>query len=191
MKLAINLKKYIFSTILFLFSLIVAYEVKGEERHSYTTSHVKAAYILHITDYIKWVNKTYPEEVCIISNDKIGDLLADTQKSDVQWQKLSIKKSFSEDSLSKCDIVYIDKKVEEAKLIKIIQKTSNDSTLLISDYSDFIDLGGTIGFAEVDGRIKIDINLDKLEKSKLLINSELLSITNRVIDSSDKSGGRS
>lgn len=147
---------------------------------AYSQEHIKALYLLHLTQFINWQQPVDNHNVCVVGDDGFKAKLIQISKHLRVASTLSVESKNLLSDFEGCDILYISKNAE-FEMRQILHKTSDHPTLTVSDSLNFIHQGGGIGFALKDNTIKIEVNNSLLKEKRFSINSELLEIAKKVI----------
>ncbi|WP_372864662.1 YfiR family protein [Spongiibacter sp.] len=146
---------------------------------------VKAAYIFNFTRFIDWPDSAFasadsPLVVCVASDREIAvtlnSLLAGKQKS---GRPLLSSLVLRAEDAEGCHVLYIaaDGEQEQRRWLRV---PGNRHTLTIADNATFLERGGVVGFALVDGKLRFDISQPHAQGAGLKISSKLLNLARRV-----------
>lgn len=143
-------------------------------------SDVKAAYILNVTKFVDWktVNGAPddPIKIGIVGSDPIGEVLSRLPYYKIAEHPLVVEKiDFEKISAANCHLLFIGKS-EKDGFSEILKRLQGVSVLTVSDIPEFASKGGMVGFAIDDGRVKIEINVEKAKKAGLKIGAKLLEV---------------
>lgn len=133
---------------------------------------VKAVFLFKFFDYVSWPNNnTQTDTLCTYGSHPFGQDLHYIAK--MRHAKKTVVMSISSlDEIDKCQILYIDKPINQKSLSRI----DNKSTLIVSSNKAAINYGGIISMEEQYGRVQLYINLKTAREKKLKISSRLLEI---------------
>jgi hypothetical protein len=152
-------------------------------------ARVKAAYIYNFTKFVYWQKGAdtalaSPVAIFIVGDDPIVDLLENFSEKQASGQTITVKKIGAESlDPTSCQLLFIGQSAER-QLPALLKQLQGTSVLTVSGISEFARQGGMIGFIVKDGRVKIEINLDAVNKAGLKISAKLLEIA-RIISSED------
>jgi hypothetical protein len=88
---------------------------------------------------------------------------------------VSIKQIENIDDVDQCHLIYIDKSKREI-LNRLFIKVKDKPILTVSDISGFYDEGGMIEIKVKDNRLRFLINLVPVNKSKIVLSSQMLKL---------------
>ncbi len=139
---------------------------------------IMAGFLLHFTSFVEWpeTNVSFMK-LCIVGLDPFVnyiDDMVDARPTNRLGKKIIIDRVSAGDDISQCNIVFIMKKSLTAEFWNSLPE--NHSILLVSEFNEFLELGGIISFYNESHRIRLEINLTEAKKSKLKISSELLKL---------------
>lgn len=153
-------------------------------------AQLKANYILNIAKLVEW-----PEDQAGAKDEKFliglyGDpylwqaCRRGLAGKDVADSRVAVTTLSRENATSPADgmkilFVYSD---DEEELKDIIAALADRPVLLISDYPDFCELGGSIGLVWDDDRMLFEINRRQEARTGFRINSRLLRVARRVLE---------
>jgi hypothetical protein len=159
--------------LLLAFALTITTPLHSVLADGIAETKVKAEYIFNFTKFIDWpISETETLHICIIGNEQIVDFLRDLAKRESKGHLLQI---WSETDQSKiCNILFIDR--NNPDLSRLLQETKGKSVLSVSDADNFTHQGGSIGFYNEDGQIKLEINLVEIRNAQLKINALLIEV---------------
>lgn len=163
---------------LFLIYLLVFPSAHG--RGFLDTQHIKAQYIIHLTQFIDVKSDQNQTHICVIGDSDIAGVLNQIIEELNLIKELSVKTKTLVSKFTNCSFIYISAQ-SEFELEQILFKASDKKIVTISDIQNFISREGMIGFADDQGSIKLEINQTLIRQKNFFINSKLLHIARRVI----------
>ncbi len=148
---------------------------QGEEANA----KIKAIYIYNFTKYIEWP-QDYKQGnfiVGVLGNNTllINELNKMATTKTVGVQKFEIKNISSASEAIDCHIVYIESD-NSAQLPDVLGKVKNKSALIVTDKSGLVAKGAAISFVIIDNKQKIELNKGNIEKYKLKVADQLVSM---------------
>jgi hypothetical protein len=78
---------------------------------------------------------------------------------------------------------------ERARLGSIFREVSGASILTVSDIDHFAEVGGVIGFYDLDNKVQFSINPEQAHDAMLQINSQLMKLA-RIVGRSAREDGK-
>lgn len=142
---------------------------------------VEAAYLL---DFGKFLRSSGPSQalpqatfdVCIVGHDSLGrsiDRLAAHESID--GRTVHIVRGVAPSQARTCAIAYITDGDEEV-IREDLRVLSGADVLTVSDSPDFLNNGGMIQFVLQQDRVRFAVNLDALQKTHLILSSQLIRV---------------
>lgn len=140
---------------------------------------LEAAYIYNFTKFTSWPqshdNGKNSIELCILGEDDIADNLRSLAGKKAQDRLISITTTVTEESLGRCHALYMSP-AQRKRYEYIINRLANRPVLTIGNDGRFLDAGGIINLTQQGDRLRFEINLGALQKSKITISSKLLAL---------------
>jgi len=144
------------------------------EASAYDENQVKAAFLYNFPKFIE-----LPGEgtltLCIVGNDPLGEAMAALNGQVTAGKRLVVKRVNSVNEIPYCQILFISSS-EKEHLEPIMRYARNKPILTVGDTSEYPNQGVIVNFYIENNRVKIEINIDAAEQSKLKISSKLLNI---------------
>lgn len=140
---------------------------------------LKAVCLSKIARFVEWPDSSLgatdaPFVVGVLGEDPFGDSLDHAFESvTVSGRKPEIRRFHELKDLDVCHVLYVSASARKS-LCGVLYAFREKPTLLVSDLPGFTEKGGTVGLAQVDNRIGIQINRTAAERSGLKIESGLL-----------------
>lgn len=141
---------------------------------------VKAAFIFNFAKFVDWPDMADKNEikVCFTGEKPLsGNLtLLEGRKAHNVVLKIS---SCDKPEESNCDILFISA-ADKKNTAELLLSCSEKPVLTVSDAPGFARSGGMIGLVVVDNKVRFEINLSAVNKARLKISSQLLSLAKEV-----------
>jgi hypothetical protein len=141
---------------------------------------IKAAYLLNFAKFVEWPADSFkddssPINLCILGADPFGSALDTIKGKMVKGRPLKIRWNNKADDIEGCHILFISAS-EKQNLKQILYGLRSSNTLTVSEINGFAQLGGMINFIIVDQKVRFEINLDAVQRSRLKMNAQLLKL---------------
>lgn len=140
---------------------------------------IKAGYLFNFTKFITWqADDSLTFNICILGNDPFGELINPIEQRTAFDRPIKL---FRINTISKellCHITYVSANVN-------YKLTDSKNNLTVGEDAGFISQGGMIALVKKEDRIKLQINLKKLQQSGLKISAKLLEVSEIVGDNND------
>jgi hypothetical protein len=137
---------------------------------------IKAGYLYNTTKFITWnLVDTNVANVCIVGEDPFGKII-DPIKNRLGPESLPIK-LFRYKSLENlanqphCHIIFVSSSIKDS-----LNQPNFDNTLVVGESDDFIERGGMIGLINRQKKIKLQCNLERINKAGLRISAKLIEV---------------
>ena len=172
-----------------LCSLILVFQpaVVNSQYYEY---ELKSGFVYQFSQFTTWPELDIQYfQIGILGENPFGEYLQQITDNRLIHDKLVlIKQSFTVSKLRDCQVIFVSKSEEDRikeVLSEIDNLANNTKILTIGDaILDFCGQGGMINFTEVDGNAYFfNLNLDIINKHKLVVNSKILKLAHKVISS--------
>jgi hypothetical protein len=160
--------------------------VLGTEETTHSEYHIKAGYLYNFTKFVEWPAETMLRHstftLAVLGRNPFGNAIKALEGKPVQNRKLLIIYINSAREAKDCDMLFISA-FEQGNMNDIITSLgSSHGILTISDADHFLQAGGIIGFVNVHGKVRFEVNYRAARQAKLQISSHLLRLATRVIE---------
>ena len=145
-----------------------------------TEYDVEAAYLFNFGKFVSWPtnppNRNRPLAICVIGEDPFGPSLDRIVSGETIGGRPVVDKRISNlEDVSDCSILYISSS-EATRLNRILTAVKDAPVLTVSDIPDFTQRGGIIQFVLRENRVRFEVNLDPVQRDRLILSSELLKV---------------
>jgi hypothetical protein len=158
-----------------------SYKCSGQPVTGNKELQVKAAFIYNFTKFVYWdaqEKDVMPTAITIsvLDSDPIGDILENFSKDNSNDTPIIVKRVSAETNpVTDCQLLFIMQS-EQRRLPALLKQLEGTKILTVSDISEFARRGGMIGFILEDDRLKIEMNLNTINKAGLKISAKLIEI---------------
>lgn len=148
---------------------------------------IKAAYLYNFARYIQWpkdtfANKKAPFIIGVVGNDPIlKDLKKVAKTRKIDNHPIEIKQFNIAKEVTPCQILFFSPALDPYVQEKVLHKMAGRKVLLVGQTSNFLDMGGVIGFVVKQNRVRLVIDLEAVQRQKLKISAKLLRVA-KVVD---------
>ncbi len=146
---------------------------------------IKALYLYNFTKFIKWNEDDKSKEtfqISIVGPDPFGTTLEDSYRNKkIINLSISIARYKNTENLKKASLIFISKELSKEDIIKVLNFAKENQIITVSDFPDFIELGGIIGFVKIKEKIKFEINSIACYATNKTISSKILRLARRII----------
>jgi len=147
---------------------------------------VKAAFLYNFARFVEWPAGAFaddrtPVTLGILGKDPFGEIIESIRGKTVRDRELVIRRFVSMEEMEECHILFISQS-EHKRLARIFVKLKDWSVLTVGDMEKFAHRGGIINLIIVEGKVRLEVNVDVAKRSGLEISSNLLKLA-RIVKS--------
>ena len=145
---------------------------------------LKSVYLYKFATYVTFPDTAFqnansPFVIGILGPDPLGkNLQAIAKIKKIGNREIVVRNYTSADKIKNCHILFISKKVPEAKQVAALKLLGGRNMLLVGETPNFLKDGGVISFEVEHNRIKNNISKSAYEREKLEVSARLLQICN-------------
>ena len=146
---------------------------------------VKAAYLLNFGRFLRLDGEpSSPRkatfDICLLGHDYMGHLVDDiAANQSIGERAVRVLRIGDAYGAKDCDIVFLS--VDEGDGIPLdLDAIGKADVLTVSDAPDFLKYGGMIQFVPEDNRVRFAVNLDAVNRTHIVLSSELLRVASSV-----------
>lgn len=164
---------------------LTAVPVRAAESGEDLGNRVKAAFIFKFANYVDWPAEMFPAAdtpilIAVMGADPIAaELVSMVVGRTVQGRPLVIRRIAANESIAGVHVIFFGA-ADAPGLRRAVEAAQAQSTLVVTDFADALELGSMINFTVAERRLKFEIALDRAEKSGLKLSSRLLAVALRV-----------
>jgi len=155
-----------------------------------TQAQIGAAFIFNFAKFTEWPAQTFvdsgsPLTVCFLGADDYRSafrVIANAKAVNGRWVAVREVKSAGE--TRDCQIVYADSP-SSAVIVGVLKNARQFSTLAIGTSEDFLSRGGTIRLFVESNRMRFDVNVGAVARTKIKLSSKLMALARSVVDLPD------
>jgi hypothetical protein len=145
-------------------------------------SDVEAVYLFDFGKFIRWPagSDQGPMSICVAGAPSFSTGLEKVVANEnISGRPLEVRRVSRAEDESGCAILFIDTTQRE-HVDELLQAVADKPTLTVSDLPDFLSHRGMIQFQLVQKRVRFSVDLNVVNRSHLIISSELLKVAMRV-----------
>lgn len=165
-----------------LIVLIVLLATAGSPGQSHAAPNeyeVKAAFLYNFAKFMAWPPSRAPAEasftICILGEDPFGPALDLLSGKPVDGRPVEVRRLAKPDGIGQCRIVFVG--LPYARNIAGLADTLRQQPVLtVGDGQGFVRSGGMVGFVLTDGRIRFEIDPERIAPTGLAVSSQLLKL---------------
>ncbi len=176
------------SSFFLVFSVENAFSEKSNSEN-FLKFELQVAMIFKILDFIQWpdfpfYNSNKIFRIGVFGNSPILEAIQLLEEETIKGLQVEVQLVENIRDAKKFHLLYVCPPKTDS-LQSILNAIGDTKTLTISKVDGFAEKGGMINFYETKGKMRFEINLDKVKKSGLKISSRLLSLS-KIVDSERK-----
>jgi len=154
---------------------------------------IKAAFMYNFARFVQWPAGAFgqpqaPMILCVLGEDAFGTAFDTIDRKAAQGHELQVRRHIRPEDVRSCHILFVAES-ERARLGSIFREVSGASILTVSDIDHFAEVGGVIGFYDLDNKVQFSINPEQAHDAMLQINSQLLKLA-RIVGRSAREDGK-
>lgn len=135
----------------------------------------RAAILMEIPRYLT-INNRQPDKLCL-SNVPLH-VIEELQRHNHGKKMYKMIASATSVKDGTCDLLYVEGRRSAQQAIR---QTMGQALVLISNYSEFIHEGGTIGLVESMGSVSMELNLSNAGIRHVVVRPDLIEVSKRVV----------
>jgi uncharacterized protein DUF4154 len=142
-------------------------------------SDVQAVFLFNFAQFVEWPPDAFsgpkdPLVIGVLGDDPFGSVLDETVHGEtVRGRPFKIRRYRRLDEVKNCHILFISRS-EAKRLEEILALVRDRPILTVSNGDDFTDQGGIIRFILEEDRIRLSIDLEAAQTTRLTFSSKLL-----------------
>jgi hypothetical protein len=146
---------------------------------------VKAVFLYNFTGFTQWperklANNTEPFVIGIWGENPFDSYLKEAVQNEKKDNHPIVIKTLKDTTeLSRCHILFINKP-RTAQVKDAIMRTRGLGILTVGEAAEFTQLGGMVRFYTENSKVRLQINVDAVKESNLVISSKLLRLADIV-----------
>jgi YfiR/HmsC-like len=144
-----------------------------------SASDIQAVFLFNFAQFVEWPAEAFsdakaPLVIGIMGDDPFGSILDETVRGEtVRGRPFKIRRYRRVDDAKHCHILFISRS-EAQRLEEILAAVKERPILTVTNSHDFDSQGGVIRFVVEQSRIKLSIDLEAAQATKLTFSSKLL-----------------
>lgn len=143
--------------------------------------HIKAAYVYNLAKFVEWPpgafrSVTDPIAVCVFGQSPIADALEEAVAGEkIDDRRLTVRRVSDVQGANNCHILFIAA-CSRKHLRSILANLKMAGTLTVGETDDFLEEGGALNFLLEGNKVRIEVNMNVVERQMLHISPKLLSL---------------
>ncbi len=143
---------------------------------------IKAAYVFNLTKFVEWPPQVFkngadPIKICIFGQSPVQEALLEAVKGErIDDRTLLVRQVAAVEQVRGCHLAFIASS-ERKRALAILEDLKTSGTLTVGETESFLDEGGAVNFRLEGNKVRIEVNLNAVERQGLRISPKLLSLT--------------
>jgi len=168
---------YLAKPIFLAFSVVAAMAAHADSAQEYT---VKAAITLNFARFTEWPESALGKDqtkikLCVLGDNIVQQAFSEIDKKQVGNRNLEVINLSRLRNLEECKMLYVSA-LDKNKTIQLLTEIAASHILSIGEQDYFVDYGGMVNLAMLDGKINIQVNVDASKQAGLTISSRVLKL---------------
>ena len=161
-----------------LLLLTQSYSIAASSSLPNKSYQIIAGFLLQFTSFVEWPSGTKDGvNLCLVGGDPFGNFIDEMVKSrptNRKGQAIIVRRLLLGSSVEFCHIIFSTEQSTNELFWRALPK--NHSILLVSETSDFTKNGGFVSVYRENKRIRLDVNLELVNRARLKMSSQLLKL---------------
>ena len=167
---------------------------RGEEGVSGSLSdyQVKAAYLYYFTTFVDWPPEAFERTgnelvIGVLGEDPFGEILDATLRGKRVNNRALVARRFASIRDARDSQILFISASERDRIPSILKALDGAAVLTVGDFDGFAIRGGQIAFHTIDRKVRFDINVAAVERSRVKISAQLMKL-GRVVRGAGREG---
>jgi hypothetical protein len=160
----------------------------GLDAQAVTQPALRAAFLYNFAKFTEWPPDGLPSgplTLCVVDDSAVEGALSElVGNSTINGRPVTISRNASGQRLRACNLLYLGE-VNSERAASILEELLGAPVLTVSNGSDFVRLGGIVGFFVEEGRMRFAINPDAAQRAGVRLSSRLLQLARIFKDDRD------
>jgi hypothetical protein len=142
---------------------------------------VKAAYVYNLAKFVEWPSGAFhgatdPIGICVFGQSPIADALEEAVAGEkIDDRRLIVHRVSEVQEANNCHILFIAARPRK-HLRTILANLKTGGTLTVGETADFLEEGGALNFLLEGNKVRIEVNMNAVERQQFHISPKLLSL---------------
>jgi hypothetical protein len=136
---------------------------------------VKAVFLANFFKFVEWPSPARTHSICIYGSSPFGQSMRIVDGMKVRGKTLEVKRPASVRGLSGCNILFISSS-ERRRILPVLDAVKGMDVLTVGDTEGYAEEGVMVNFYIEAKRVKFEINLNSIRRSRIDVSSQLLKL---------------
>ncbi len=146
---------------------------------------VLAVLTLNVARFTSWPEQIFNTaesilNLCVFGDNVVQNAFEDIDNKIINNKTINIVNLSRLRNVNRCQLLYLSE-LEHSRLILLLAEIHGQAILTVGENMGFLQAGGMVGLEKVEGKIRLTINLAKVEQTGLVISSRLLKLA-KIVD---------
>jgi hypothetical protein len=162
----------------------IAWQPAGANEAQAAEYRIKAAFLCKFGNYVEWPSTANPETpfgIGVLASSAVVEELATIARGQkVNGRPIVVRKIERGDAMEGIDMLFIAR-TQMVRLADTLAAVKDRPVLTVTESDQGVAAGSMVNFVIVDDKVKFDISLPTVERSKLRISARLLGVARTVV----------
>ena len=143
---------------------------------------IKALYLFNFTKYVEWpaASNATPFTIGISAAPEVRNVLLEiTRGKRIQGREIVVQTITTAQDIQACQLVFIGT-TDKPRIAALLQRAQAAVVLTVGDAESFLALGGMVNFMRQENKLRIEIGLDAVQRTRLVMSAKLLAVAGTV-----------
>lgn len=147
-------------------------------------AEAKAAFLLNFARYVEWptpkLSTDQPIRLCLLGRGALGDAAGSVEGRQAQGREVHVRALGLPEQAFDCHVLFLAAS-QAAQAAAAIRLLEGEPVLTVSDAEGFAVMGGHIGLVAEGERMRFDVNLAAMQRSRLKAGATLLQVARNIL----------
>ncbi|MBP7527316.1 MAG: YfiR family protein [Syntrophorhabdaceae bacterium] len=174
------MKRFILITVLCGIMLSVQIMPLRAQGRGFDEYEVKAVFLANFFKFVEWPTHGRYYRLCIYGSDPFGEHVKILDGMKIRGKTLEIRRPVSVRAVNDCNVLFISSS-ERRRIHALLDAIRGLDLLTVGDTEGYAQEGVMVNFYIEASKVKFEINLDSIKRSRIGVSSQLLKL-GRVVD---------
>jgi len=150
------------------------------QKREFDEYEVKAVFLANFFKFVEWPTRDRYYRLCIYGSDPFGGHVKILDGIKIRGKTLEIRRPVSVRAVNDCNILFISSS-ERRRMHALLDAIRGLDLLTVGDTEGYAQEGVMVNFYIEASKVKFEINLDSIKKSRIGVSSQLLKL-GRMVD---------
>ncbi|WP_168205997.1 YfiR family protein [Geobacter sp. FeAm09] len=141
---------------------------------------IKAAMVFTMTKFVEWPSGALggegaPLAICVLGIGPFGQAVESLKGKSIKGHPITVRQIFRAGEIGGCQALVINDS-QRRQMRTAVERAQQHGVLTMGDMRRFAKAGGMVGFIVQEGRVRFEINPEAVQRSGLMISSQVLKL---------------